>query len=518
MLTRSRLENEPEVLHYARVLRGRLKLIAACVVLAVGVAVVYAKLAPRRYRAQAQMLVSPASSSDVALSTLPVLHSSSEPTRDSLTAVGLMTTPQIAQATVSALHLNTSARELLANVSATPIGQSNLVSLQATAGSAARAQLIANGFAQQVLATRAAAFHAGVAAELSSLRAQLAAETPAQRAADDTLGAQISELELYLHRPDPTITLAAPASLPLGPYTPRTMLAIVAGLVVGLVLGIVGALAVDVFDPRLRREEQLYELSDARVLATIPRERVTSRGGTPLLPQKLSFPAREGYRTLQTILAGRAGNGPRAILVTGTAPREGKTTTSISLATALAQGGASVILIEVDLRRPSIADALGIEPTAGTEDLVAGKVQLRDALVRVALDGAEMSVLAVRRPSPRLAELLSLAFSARLVESVKQLAQFVVIDSPPVTAVVDALPLARFVDDVVIVNRLGISQMAKLNELCELLVDYGAPTPGFVVIGGEPLAHSPYYGPVGGPRDDAAEVQPSQSARPVAEL
>lgn len=514
MLTRSRLEREPEVLHYARVLRGRLKLIAACVVLAVGVAVVYAKLAPRRYRAQAQMLVSPASSSDVALSTLPVLHASSEPTRDSLTAVGLITTPQIAQATVRTLHLDESAQELLANLSATPIGQSNLVSLQATADSAARAQRIANGFVQQVLATRAKAFGAGVAAELSSLRAQLAAEAPAQRAADDTVNAQISELELYLHRPDPTITLAASASLPAGPYTPRTTLAIIAGLVVGLVLGIVGALAVDAFDPRLRREEQLYELSDARVLATIPRERARSRGEKPLLPGELSFQAREGYRTLQTVLAGRAANAPRAILVTGTAPREGKTTTSIGLATALAQGGASVILIEADLRRPSIAGALGIEPTAGTEDLVSGSAQLHDALVRVTLDGAQMSVLAVRTPSPRLAELLSLAFSARLVESAKRLAQFVVIDSPPVTAVVDALPLARFVDDLVIVNRLGISRMAKLGELCELLVDYGAPTPGFVVVGGMALENSPYYGPVG-PRGDA-EDSPSQVARPLA--
>jgi polysaccharide biosynthesis transport protein len=517
MLTRSRLDNEPEVLHYARVLRGRLKLIAACVVLAAGVAVVYAKLAPRRYRAQAQMLVSPASSSDVALSALPVLHASSEPTRDSLTAVGLITTPQIAQTTARALHLDESPQGLLAKVSATPIGQSNLVSLQATAGSAASAQRIANGFAQQVLATRAAAFHAGVSAELASLRAQLAGETPAQRAADGTVNAQISELELYLQRPDPTITLAATAGLPAGPYTPRTKLAIVAGLLVGLVLGIIGALAVDVFDPRLRREEQLYALSDSRVLTAIPRER-PARGETPMLPGELSFEAREGYRTLQTIVAGRAGDAPRAVLVTGTAPREGKTTTSIGLATALAQGGASVILIEVDLRRPSIAGALGIEPTAGTEDLVAGKVQLRDALVRVPLDGAEMSVLAVRRPSPRLAELMSLAFSARLVESVKQLAQFVVIDSPPVTAVVDALPLARFVDDLLIVNRLGVSQMAKLNELCELLVDYGAPTPGFVVVGGEPMAHSPYYGPVGGASDDLAGAPSARPVRPVAEL
>jgi polysaccharide biosynthesis transport protein len=517
MLTRSHLENEPEVLHYARVLRGRWKLIAACVVLAVGGAVAYAKLAPRRYHAQAELLVSPASSSDVALSALPVLHASSEPTRDSLTAVGLITTPQIAQATVTALHLNESAGALLANVSATPIGQSNLVSLQATAGSAARAQRLANGFALQILATRAQAFHAGVAAELSSLRAQLAAEGPAQRA-DDPVHAQISELELYLQRPDPTITLAAPASLPAGPYTPRTKLAIIAGVVVGLVLGIVGALAVDVFDPRLRREEQLYELSDARVLATIPRERVRRRGRTPLLPRELSFQSREGYRTLQTILAGRAGSEPRAILVTGTAPREGKTTTSIGLATALAQGGASVILVEADLRRPSIAGALGIEPTAGTEDLVAGRVQLHDALVRVAVEGAEMRVLAVRRPSPRLAERLSLAFSARLVESVKRLAQFVVIDSPPVTAVVDALPLARFVDDLLIVNRLGTSRLAKLNELCELLVDYGAPTPGFVVIGGESLGHSPYYGPLDGSLDDAAEVPSSRPSRPVAEL
>jgi capsular polysaccharide biosynthesis protein len=376
MPSRSRLDDEPGVVRYYRTLREHIKLIIACIIVAVAVAAVYTRVATRRYSAEAQMLVSPTDPSNAALATLPVLHSTSDPTRDTLTAAGLVTNPSVAQAVVNALHLHESADDLLGSVSATPIGESNLLAVQANAGSAAQAQALANQFAAQVIATRKAALHAALATAIPGLRAQVAAESPAERTANSTLNSELSELEQLRSGPDPTITLAAPAALPLAPYTPRTKLSLIAGLLAGLVLGLGGAFLIDVLDPRLRREEQLRQLFRAPILASIPRERPRHRTTGPLLPSDLSFGAHEGYRSLRTFLAARAGNRSQAILLTGAAPREGKSTTAIGLAAALAQGGASVILIEADLRRPVIGRALNLDVQYGTEHLALGTADL----------------------------------------------------------------------------------------------------------------------------------------------
>jgi capsular polysaccharide biosynthesis protein len=131
MLTRSWFENEPGEVRYYRTLRKHIRLIIACVILSVAVAAVYTWAAPRRYPAEAEMLVSPAQPTNPALGALPVLHSTLDPTRDMLTAAGLVTTPQVAQAVVGTLHLHESAHHLRGRVTATPIGQSNLLALQA---------------------------------------------------------------------------------------------------------------------------------------------------------------------------------------------------------------------------------------------------------------------------------------------------------------------------------------------------------------------------------------------------
>jgi Mrp family chromosome partitioning ATPase len=517
MLTRSRSDNEPGILRYWRTVREQLKLIIACAVLAVVVAAVYTRVAPRKYSAEAQMLVSPADPANAALAALPVLHSSSDPTRDTLTAAGLITTPQVAQAVLTALHLHSTPDDLLGKVTATPIGQSNLIALQATGDSAAQSQSLANQFAAQVIATRAANLHAALATAIPGLQAQIAAEAPAERIANSTLSSELSELQQLKSGPDPTITLAAAAGLPLAPYTPRTKLALVAGLIAGLVLGIGGAFLIDALDPRLRREEQLRQMFNALILAGIPRERPHHRTAGPLLPADLSFAAHEGYRSLRTFLAARAGNKPQAILLTGSAPGEGKTTTAIGLATALAQGGSSVILIEADLRRPAIGTALNLTPEYGTEHLAAGTAELRQALTPLLLDGAEVHVVAVQRPNDAMAERLSFDFSQRLIEEAKELADFVIIDSPPVTAVVDALPLAKYVDDVLVVSRLGVSKLAKITELYELLINYGTPPLGFVVIGESPLRGSLYYSAVEGRRPHDIRHGQSISLHPASD-
>jgi Mrp family chromosome partitioning ATPase len=502
LTTRRRSENEPGILRYWRALREHIRLIIACAVLAVAVAAIYTQVATKRYSAEAQMLVSPADSSNAALAALPVLHGSSDPTRDTLTAAGLVTSPQVAQAVVTALHLHMSANDLLSKVTATPIGQSNLLAIQATSDSAAGAQQLANAFADQVVLTRTANLHAALATAIPGLQAQLQSETPAERVANSTLTSELSELEQLKGSPDPTITIAARAGLPPAPYTPRTKLALIAGLIVGLVLGVSGAFLLDALDPRLRREDQLRQLFNALILAGIPRERSRHRSAGPLLPSDLSFAGHEGYRSLRTFLAARAGHKPQAVLLTGSAPGEGKTTTAIGLAAALAQGGASVILIEADLRRPAIGNALQLRAEYGTEHLAQGTVELEQALTPLVLDGAELQVVTVTRASDHIAERLSFDFSQRLVEHAKELADFVIIDSPPITAVVDALPLAKYVDDVIIVSRLGVSKLAKIGELYDMLMNYGTPPLGFVVIGESPIRGSLYYSAVEGRRPD----------------
>ena len=132
-----------------------------------------------------------------------------------------------------------------------------------------------------MVATRTANLHAALATAIPGLQAQIQAESPAERVANSALTAQLSQLEQLKSSPDPTITISARAGLPLAPYTPKTKLALVAGLIAGLVLGVGGAFLLDALDPRLRREEQLRHLFNALILTGIPRERPHQRVSGP---------------------------------------------------------------------------------------------------------------------------------------------------------------------------------------------------------------------------------------------
>jgi Mrp family chromosome partitioning ATPase len=124
-----------------------------------------------------------------------------------------------------------------------------------------------------------------------------------------------------------------------------------------------------------------------------------------------------------------------------------------------------------------------------------GEVELEEALVPVRLEGTSLRVLAAQYAGSSMADRLSSAIAAKLVEDAKALADYVVIDSPPLTAVIDALPLAQFTDEVVIVARMGQSKLGKIVELAELLAQYGASAVGFVLVGEAPrrLSGGYYY-------------------------
>src|SRR5581483_1851343 len=310
------------------------------------------------------------------------------------------------------------------------------------ASSAGKAQAIANEFVEQVVKTRAASLHAALATLIPAMRAQAAAVPPAQRNGPGSVGDQLFQLQQLAVSNDPTITIAALAARPTSPSSPRTKLTLIAALFGGLILGIGGAFAFDALDPRLRREEQLREALGVPILARIPRERRAART-RPVLPDELSFSGVESYRTLRAILSSRsAGRARRSILIVGSEPAEGKTTCAINLAVAFAQAGSGVILIDADLRRPSIASALGLHIEYGIDDLLTGRADLDDALAVADFGNATVGVLALKRPDADLADRLTPAVAQHLLKQAMAVSDVVVIDSPPLSSVSDALPLA----------------------------------------------------------------------------
>ena len=482
----------PAFSRYFEILVEHVWIVVACVVVVLGATIAYVKLAPKTYTAQAQMLVSPASASDATLFSLPVLHSSGSPTSDVLTAASLVTTPGVADAVIKQLRLKTSAPLLLQNVQATPVGQANLISIQGTGSSATGAARLANAVVRQVVATRAAALHAAIATQLPGLQAQVAALPASQRNGAGSLGAQLAELEQLRTASDPTITPTAPADVPTAAASPNTKLSLVAGLLGGLIIGVGAAFAFHALDPRLRRGEQLREIFDVPTLATIPRERST-KGHRPILYSRMSLAAREGYRTLRTILTSRGAGESRSFLITGSSPSEGKTTSAIALALSLAQTGASVILIEADMRRPTIAATLGLTTRYGIEHVLTGEATLDRALAVATFEGVPVGVLAVHQPSIEIIDHLSLSVAERMIEDAGRLANYVVIDSPPLTAVVDALPLAKMASEVLVVARIGASKLNRLAELRNLLAEQGTYPTGVILVGDSSSRDMTYY-------------------------
>ncbi len=250
----------------------------------------------------------------------------------------------------------------------------------------------------------------------------------------------------------------------------------------GLLIGIGLTYAARILDPRLRREEQLRALFNLPILARIRRERPQAG---PLTPERLSPVARETYRTLRATVSATSPDetGPRSILVSSSGPSEGKSTTAINLAASLALAGHRVILIDADLRRPAIGKALGIDDRPGVVSVLLGRLSLTDALEPMSAYQDNLQVLVADQTGADYADLFSLPAAKRLLEEADSLADYVVIDSPPLANVVDALPLARHADAVLLVVRLRQSRVSKIRELAELLASSGIRPIGLALVG-----------------------------------
>jgi len=482
---------------YIQTVRERGWVVLAITAIATLAAIAYVVTAEKVYEAQADILITPAPADQDVLVSLGLVRDSSDPTQLIETAARLITTPQVAARAATDLKDDPSVggesgSALLGDVSATPVGQSNIVSITAQASSPEAAKTVANGMATAAIEERTVQLHDKIDVLLPRLQAQFKGSSLGQLAAQ-SLATDIAVLEGLRAGDDPTLQLETPATAPSSPSSPRVLLTIMAGLLGGLAIGIVVAFALRVLDPRLRREEQLRGLFRLPILARVPRERSADKEH-PMKLADLSGESVEAYRTLRATLAARRVRGQsQVILVTGAGPSEGKTTSAVSLATSFALAGNRVILLEADLRRPSIGETVEMGTETGVVSVLIEQSTLENALVTAPTLGGQLRLLLADYSGPGVAELFSLPAGERLVAEARLSADVVIIDSPPLAQVVDTLPLARQADEVIVVTRLGASNLNRIKELGELLADNGVRPAGFVVIGAKPQSGKGYY-------------------------
>jgi len=186
--------------------------------------------------------------------------------------------------------------------------------------------------------------------------------------------------------------------------------------------------------------------------------------------------------------------GRRSVMVTGSTHAEGKSSVALNLAATLAYAGHKVILVEADLRRPSLAGALEMHTNRGkrgTAAVLMGEISLHDALIPVDEISGNLSVLLAEQAAPYLADGL-LSASDDLVRQAERLADYVIFDAPPVTEVSDALPLSQHVDEVLVVARLGHSRVDQLFNLGEVLARQGVRPAGLAIVSDD-VREGAYY-------------------------
>lgn len=486
--------SSPGLGRYFATLRAHVKLIALCAIVTFAAAVAYVKIAPKSYTATALMLVSPIPSADSVLETVPgLLHATGDPTTDVLTAASLAHTQRIAQATASALHSKLSATQILAKVSVVPTDQSALLSVSTSSSDPRAAQRLVDTYANQIVAVRTAQLHSYIATEVPRLRASIA-KSPNSATTGGSNSDLLAQLEVLQNGPDNTVTVSSLAPLPTVPTSPKTSLSLVLGLLIGILIGCAAALGLDALDPPMRGESDLRErFGVAPVLARIPRRTGPPRPG-PLTPMDLSAAALEQYRTLRATIPLRPQDGKgHTFLICSATPAAGKSTTAISLAAVLAQTGTKVILIDADLRRPSIGKALGMSTRYGIEEVLSGEVELSEALQPIRFGATTtFSVLAASGDGDDPSDQLSPAAAKRLVQAAGRRAEVVIIDSPPLLAVSDALSFTRVVDQILLVVRAGQTKLSELSGAWELLGHQHAQPSGLILVGVRPQSGLSY--------------------------
>jgi capsular exopolysaccharide synthesis family protein len=428
-----------ELIDYIRILRKNWLIIVVATLLGIGIAAVYSLTRTPLYETQSTVFVSSQTGS-----TIQELQQGNTFTQARVTTyTNLVSTPIVMNPVIAELGLGITAAQLDAKVEASSALNTTLITISVSDPDPILAADIANALA-------------------SSL-------TSAVEAIETPNGSDTSPVRL---------TRVQDALPPLAPSSPNVPLNLALGALVGLAIGVGAAVLRSVLDTRIRAPRDVEQVTDRPMIGAIPfdpkvKERPLIVHADPLSPRA------ESFRALRTNLQFLDMDGRSSFVITSSVPSEGKSTTTINLAIALADAGKRVALIDTDLRKPKVAEYLGIEGGAGLTDVLINRARVGD--VMLPWGQRSLYVLPAGKVPPNPSELLGSAQMHTLLEVLERDFDVVLCDAPPLLPVTDAAILAKATSGAILIVASGQTNRHQLEGAIEALQTVGAKIAGLVM-------------------------------------
>jgi capsular exopolysaccharide synthesis family protein len=325
-------------------------------------------------------------------------------------------------------------------------------------------------------------------------------EADSNRQLYDGLLEKLKEASLAAGLNSSNISIVDKARIPLFPARPNVPRNMLFAVLLGLVGGVAIAFALEAVDTTVRTPDQAQSLSGLPVMAVIPfkadiggakaqgassrllltAKQSSTRAGALVSYLEPQSEIAEAYRTLRTsILLSSAGKPPQVVVFTSALPQDGKTMTSVNTAFVMAKQGKRVLLIDADLRRPSIHKAFDLRPEIGLSNVLSGLAKWKDA-VQPTMESTLFLLPSGPLP-PHPSELLGCGLMQDLILEWRKEYDHILLDSPPVLSVTDAVLLAVQADMVTLVVRSGQTTMGAVRNARDLLLHLKAPLRGIVL-------------------------------------
>lgn len=361
--------------------------------------------------------------------------------------VDVVDSPGVLEPVIEELGLDTTYEALAGQVTAETPKDTVLLNVSVTDTAPAQAAKIANATA------------ASFAQEIQRLEGASGGETTKQD-------------QLPVHA-----TVTKPAQVPTSPIAPNTKLNLALGIFLGFGVGLSIALLRHTLDTSIKTPEDLDEAAGSTPLGTVTYDQEAKTSPLAILRDS---PRSEAFRSIRTNLQYvDVDNPPKTVVVTSSVPAEGKSTTACNLAIALAQAGSRVLLVEADLRRPKVAEYLGVDGSRGLTDTLIGQLPLEAAIV--SWQRGLLDFLPAGTIPPNPSELLGSQQMSDLLTELRRRYDVILLDAPPLLPVTDAAIMATVADGAILVARCSRTRRDQIKHAAESLHQVNARLLGTIL-------------------------------------
>lgn len=430
-----------ELQEYFRILRKRWLIIAGTTLVVIALAALYTILVPKQYESRTELFVSTSAGEGAAGDLLQGSNFTQQRVKS---YADVIKAPLVLDPVIDDLGLDITSQQLEQQITTEVPLDTVLIEVTVTDEDPARAAAIAQGVSTQFIA-----------------------------AVDDIESARSDSTTPI------TVTVTRPATPAAGPSSPKPVLDLLIGAVLGFFLGLVLALIRDMQDTSVKSEKEVREVTEEPIVGMIHFDADAPKH--PLVVQDDAHSVRaEAFRTLRTNLQFvNAAQVIRTIVVTSSLPGEGKTTTAANLAVTMAEAGSRVCVVEADLRRPRLLDYLGMDGTVGLTNVLVGDAELDDVLQPFGTDNLEILGAGPIPPNP--SELLGSSHMRQTLDELEHRFDYVLLDAPPVLPVTDAAVVGRICDGTIVIAGSGVIRKEHLSRALEALTRVNASVLGIII-------------------------------------